>query len=154
MMSKRLRPAAAAALLLGLAACSEKSGTPTSPTSPTPSNEVSFAAVGASDGIGYGGTSPCLPFADCPDGSGYVQSTIRRLRAQGRTVTVTNLSIPGAVLSREIEDLGNSLGRGITTVLCGQIRSDDDQLRPGDARRRVRGLADLPAGPGAMGAAE
>jgi lysophospholipase L1-like esterase len=112
-ISKRLCTAAAAALLATLAACSEKTDSPTSPTPPTQTNEESFAAVGASDGIGYGGTSPCLPFADCPDGSGYVQTTIRRLRAQGKSVVVTNLSIPGAVLSREIEDLGNSLGRGI-----------------------------------------
>jgi lysophospholipase L1-like esterase len=112
-ISKRLSTAAAAALLATLAACSEKTDSPTSPTPPTQSNEESFAAVGASDGIGYGGTSPCLVFADCPDGTGYVQTTIRRLRAQGKTVVVTNLSIPGAVLSREIEDLGNSLGRGI-----------------------------------------
>jgi lysophospholipase L1-like esterase len=112
-MSKRWWTAAAAAVLATLSACSEKSESPTSPSPPTQATEVSFTAVGASDGIGYGGTSPCLPFADCPDGSGYVQTTIRRLRAQGRTVVVTNLSIPGAVLSREIEDLGNSLGRGI-----------------------------------------
>jgi lysophospholipase L1-like esterase len=63
--------------------------------------------------VGFGSSSPCLPFADCPDGLGYVQSTVRRIRAQGRTVTVTNLGIPGVVLSRELEDLGNSLGRGI-----------------------------------------
>jgi lysophospholipase L1-like esterase len=101
------------ALLACLAACSEKSDSPTDPSPPTQSNEDSVAAVGASDVIGYGGSSPCLPFADCPDGTGYVQTTVRRLRAQGRTVTVTNLGIPGAVLSREFEDLGNSLGRGI-----------------------------------------
>jgi lysophospholipase L1-like esterase len=96
-----------------LAGCSENGSD--SPTDPSPPNsqEVSYAAVGASDGIGYGGSLPCLPFADCPDGTGYVQSTVRRLRAQGRTVTITNLSIPGAVLSREIQDLGNALGGAI-----------------------------------------
>jgi lysophospholipase L1-like esterase len=108
--------AAAAALLTGLTACSEKSDSPTTPTSPTPpgqSTAVSFAAMGASDGVGYGSSSPCLPWADCPDGLGYVQATVRRLRAGGRTVDIMNLSIPGATLSREFEDLGNSLGRGI-----------------------------------------
>jgi lysophospholipase L1-like esterase len=100
-------------LLATLTACSESNDSPTDPSPPTQSTEDNFAAVGASDVVGYGGSSPCLPFADCPDGTGYVQSTIRRLRAQGRTVNVTNLGIPGATLSRELEDLGNSLGRGI-----------------------------------------
>ena len=106
--------AAVAALLTSLTACSEKTeDSPTAPTPPGGSTAVSFAAVGASDGIGYGSSSPCLLFADCPEGMGYVQGTVRRLRAQGRTVDIVNLSIPGAVLSREFEDLGNSLGRGI-----------------------------------------
>ena len=102
--------------LAALAACSDNdTDSPTDPSPPpqSPTQEIIYGAVAASDGIGYGGSSPCLPFTDCPDGTGYVQTTARRLRAQGRTVTLTNLSIPGAVLSREIEDLGNSLGRGI-----------------------------------------
>src|ERR1041384_3905669 len=49
----------------------------TSPTAPggnqTPSNTVSYSAVGASDAIGYGSSVPCIPFADCSGGKGYVQ---------------------------------------------------------------------------------
>jgi len=104
----------AAALAASLTACSDKGPeSPASPTPPAQAQEVGFAALGASDVVGYGASSPCVPFADCPDGTGYVQSTVRRLRAQGRTVNVTSLGIPGTVLSRELEDLGNSLGRGI-----------------------------------------
>jgi lysophospholipase L1-like esterase len=110
----RIGTLAAVVCLAALPACSENGNdSPTNPTPPTQSQEVSYAAVGASDAVGYGGSAPCLPFADCPDGTGYVQATVRRLRAQGRTVSITNLGIPGAVLSREIQDIGNSLGRGI-----------------------------------------
>ena len=59
-----------------------------------------------------GASVPCFPFADCPDGTGYVQTITRRLRTGGRTVTLTNLGIPGAVLSPEVEELARLLGRG------------------------------------------
>lgn len=69
-----------------------------------------YTAIAASDGLGVGGSQPCLPLVDCPSGSGYVQIIARRLR-DTREVTVTNLSLPGGVLSPDLESLGNSLGR-------------------------------------------
>jgi len=88
---------------------------PTNPT-PTPApgtaGTVYYTAVSASDGIGYGGTNVCIPFiTSCPDGSGWVQIINRRLTAAGREVNHLNLSIPGAVLSRTIEDLSRTIGR-------------------------------------------
>lgn len=116
-MRQTSRPAALRVLLLGLlivgpAACSESS--PDSPTEPTPigsgTGPVHYTAIAASDGIGVGSSQPCLPLTDCPTGNGYVQIVARRLR-ETRQVTVTNLSLPGGVLSPDIEALGNSLGR-------------------------------------------
>ena len=74
---------------------------------------VSYTAIGASDAIGLGSSSPCFPFADCPNGTGYVQIITRRLRAEHADVSLRNLGIPGAVLSRDIMTIGNNLGRGI-----------------------------------------
>ena len=89
-----------------------------SPTAPTPvttttSGSLGYTAIGASDGIGFGGSAPCVPFTDCPNGTGYVQVLARQLAAGGRPVTHLNLSIPGAVLSRAIEDLASSIGRSV-----------------------------------------
>jgi lysophospholipase L1-like esterase len=95
-----------------LAACNQQSNP--SPTTPTPqTNVVSYTAVGASDAIGIGASHECFPFASCPDGTGYVQVTTRRLQAAGKSVTLLNLGIPGAVLGPDLEAIGNSLGRGI-----------------------------------------
>ena len=58
----------------------------------------------------------CLPFVDCPDGRGYVQILRRDLVATGRTVTHRNLSLPGAVLSRAVEDLARDIGRPISDL--------------------------------------
>lgn len=100
------------ALLASIAACS-KGGTPTSPTPDTATTAVFYTAIGASDGIGFGGSAPCFPFADCPNGTGYVQILARRLAEGGRAVTLRNLSIPGAVMNRATQDLATSLGRDI-----------------------------------------
>jgi lysophospholipase L1-like esterase len=98
--------------LLGAAAC-DSDDSPTQPTPPPNPNEVFYTAIGASDAVGAGGTVQCFPFADCPDGTGYVPLTARRLRADGKIVTLTNLGTPGAVLNAEIQNLGNSIGRPI-----------------------------------------
>jgi lysophospholipase L1-like esterase len=99
-------------LALLLTACnSDNNPSPTSP-SPQPST-VSYTAVGASDAIAIGASHECFPFAACPDGTGYVQVTERRLEATGKKVTLLNLGIPGAVLGPDLEAIGNSLGRGI-----------------------------------------
>jgi lysophospholipase L1-like esterase len=84
------------------------------PTTPPPqAGAVRYTAVGASDAIGYGGSIVCLPFSTCPDGTGYVQTVTRRLKAAHPDFDSSNLGIPGAVISRRLMDLGNSLGRDI-----------------------------------------
>jgi lysophospholipase L1-like esterase len=104
------RPSPVLALALFAAACSNSDDK--SPTAPTTPNAVHYTVLGASDGIGFGGSIVCLPFdAGCENGTGYAQTIRRRLQADGRTVTYTNLSVPGAVLSRTIADLATSLGR-------------------------------------------
>jgi lysophospholipase L1-like esterase len=89
----------------------KKSETPTGPT-PTPTNEVFYAAVAASDGVGFGGSVPCLLFdPDCPSGTGYVYLLKRRLQSDGRIVSLSNRSLPGAVLSDAILTLARDIGR-------------------------------------------
>jgi len=84
------------------------------PAEPTvPPNVVNYTAIGASDAIGFGGSSPCLPLIVCTSGTGYVQQVAQRLQSTGKTVTLTNLGIPGAVLSPETEAIGDALGRDI-----------------------------------------
>lgn len=99
--------------LLGLAACSKvKDLVGPSPTAPPPQGFY-YTAVGASDGIGFGGSAVCFTGAlPCPNGTGWVQILDRRLTASGQTSHL-NLSIPGAVLSRTVEDLSNSIGRTV-----------------------------------------
>ncbi len=105
-----------AVLIAALTACStsdEGGGTPTSPTPPTGSTAVVYTAIGASDAAGVGASVPCVPFAsDCRSSTGYVGLIQRRL-ADSRTVTLTNLALPGAVLGPDVQALGNELGRGI-----------------------------------------
>jgi acyl-CoA thioesterase I len=98
------------------AASSFCSGGADSPTSPTEGgstgNTVVYTVLGASDGIGFGGSIVCAPFdVGCENGTGYAQTLRRRFQADGRTVTYLNLSWPGAVLSRTIADLAIQLGR-------------------------------------------
>lgn len=90
--------------------------TPDSPTGPSNSGPISYTAIGASDGIGFGSSSVCLPFVDCPDGLGYVQILRRNLVATGRPVSHRNLSLPGAVLSRAVEDLARDIGQPIESL--------------------------------------
>ncbi|MEO8484320.1 MAG: SGNH/GDSL hydrolase family protein [Acidobacteriota bacterium] len=78
-----------------------------------PPDAVNYSALGASDTIGYGGSSPCLPFIECTTGTGYVQRTAQRLKAAGKTVTLVNLGVPGAVLSPGLQAQGNTIGLDI-----------------------------------------
>lgn len=94
---------------LAVSGCSTSKG----PTEPTNPNLVLYTAIGASDTTGFGSSIPCLPLTTCPDGTGYVQTIERRLESSGKTVTLLNIGIPGAVLGPDIQALGNSLGRGI-----------------------------------------
>jgi lysophospholipase L1-like esterase len=110
-----------AAVVLSLCswACSSSSDSPDSPGSPTgPSatGPISYTAIGASDGIGFGSSVPCVPFTECPDGRGYVQILRRDLIATGRAFSFRPLYLPGAVLSRSIEDLAREIGRPIDTL--------------------------------------
>jgi len=96
--------------LLALAGCNLLKN-PNEPSVPT--DTVNYAALGASDTIGYGGSAPCLPFIECMTGTGYVQRTAQRLKATGKTVTLVNLGVPGAVLSPDVQTQGNTIGLGI-----------------------------------------
>ena len=111
-----LSRAAVAALLVGVAACSSKNddGGSDNPNQPSGggSNTVYYSAISASDGTGFGSSSVCLPFADCPNGTGWVQRVVREMRDSGKTVTVLNLAIPGSVVGPEIENLARQLGQG------------------------------------------
>ena len=96
------------------AGCNKSDGptTPTPTPTPTPTNDVFYAAVGASDGIGFGGSVPCVPFdPECPSGTGYVYVIKRRFQSDGKTVMLSNRSVPGAVLSSAIMSLGRDIGR-------------------------------------------
>ena len=113
-MNRRLAIAALLALFGSGLACN-KSDDPTSPSAGPSEGPIFYTAIGASDGIGFGSSSPCVPFADCPDGRGYVQLLHRRLRDNFTTRGVghRNMSIPAAVLSRAIEDLARDIGTPI-----------------------------------------
>jgi len=102
------------ALLMAVGAASQTcSKSEQGPTEPSPSSAVVYAAVGASDAIGVGASVVCIPFTECPNGTGYVPQIGRQLAAGGRQVSVTNLGIPAAVLSPSVQTLGNEYNRGI-----------------------------------------
>ena len=117
-MTRRLLIVALFALFASGIACSKSPGNPTAPSPAPADGPIFYTAIGASDGIGIGSSSPCLPFTDCPDGAGYVQILRRRLRdsSAGRTVEHRNLSLPGAVLSKAIEDLARDIGQPINEL--------------------------------------
>jgi lysophospholipase L1-like esterase len=112
---RRILPALS--LLLALtSACSKtdsSGGSPTSPSAPPATGStLVYSAVGASDVMGIGSTTPCFLFEDC-NGTGYVWVAARQLRASGYTVNVGNLGIPASVISRSFQDLGTQYGRTI-----------------------------------------
>lgn len=132
-MKQRFLTFVAAGVLVSSAACSSGNGSPESPTGPSASNgPIVYAAIGASDGIGFGSSSPCLPFVDCPDGRGYVQILRRELVNTGRAVSHRNLSVPGSVLSRVIFDLAREIGRPIDD-LAGNFIERQAPFVPTDA---------------------
>jgi lysophospholipase L1-like esterase len=105
----------AALLVLGLLSGCKKSsdedggdgGVGPSPATPR------YTALGASDAMGIGASVPCIPLTDCPGGTAYVPRVLRHLRETTSNTALTNLGIPGAVMSREVQDLANSVGIGV-----------------------------------------
>jgi lysophospholipase L1-like esterase len=96
---------------LALAVClAATSSCAAGPTDPDENSDVIYTAVGASDAIAIGASMSCLPFIDCPNGTGYVQVISRRLAEGGQAVTLRNLGIPGAVLSPRIQTISQSYG--------------------------------------------
>lgn len=91
-----------------------------SPTEPSNGADVFYTAIGASDAIGFGGSVACIPFSECPNGTGYVQQIARRLQSGGKKVSLSNLGIPGAVLSPETQAIANSYGREVLTNFLQQ----------------------------------
>jgi lysophospholipase L1-like esterase len=74
---------------------------------------IRYTPIGASDVSGFGSSMSCVPYADCPNGTGYAFVAASQLRALGHTVTVTNQGIPTAVISRGFQDLGRQYGQEI-----------------------------------------
>jgi lysophospholipase L1-like esterase len=96
----------------------EKNESPTSPTPvsgpPAPNAAIHYTALGASDTNGVGGSVPCPPFDACVNGTSYVSVLERTLRSGGRSVTLTNRGIIGAVLSPTVETIARQYGRNVT----------------------------------------
>lgn len=104
-----------AALILSVAAVAGAacSASPTSPDETGGSSggaQVSYTAVGASDAIAIGASVSCLPFIECPNGTGYVQIINRALASGGQKSSFLNLGLPGAVLSPRIQAISQSYG--------------------------------------------
>ncbi len=82
------------------------------PSDPT---QTHYTALGASDAVGIGASIPCVPFTECPEGTGYVPRIARQLRGTSASFRLTNMGLPGAVMSREVQDIGNGVGIGINS---------------------------------------
>jgi lysophospholipase L1-like esterase len=102
-------------------ACSKSNETPTGP-SPS-SDTIAYLAMGASDTVGVGSSVICLGVIDCPNGTSYVYVLQRALRNAGKTVNVTNVGVPGAVMSPAIQQLTRQLGRNdvIANMIENQV---------------------------------
>src|SRR5437867_7822923 len=99
---------AVALFALGVAAGCDKSGgskdNPTAPGGPpAPGSTIVYDAIGASDADGVGSSVVCLPFVDCPNGTGYPQVAARQLRSLGFDVPLTNLGIATAVIGPDFQ---------------------------------------------------
>ena len=100
------------AFAVALSACGSKNDGPTGPSPlPTPNTPLNYTAIGASDAIGFGASTYCIPYDECPNGKGYVHVAARELRSRGFTVNLNNLGFPGSVLSRRVMNLGRQYGR-------------------------------------------
>ena len=121
-----------------------------------------YTAVGASDAVGVGASIVCVPLTQCEDGTGYVPLIARQLRST-RAVTLTNLGIPGAVLSPAIHDIARRFGRDVpanfverempfvpsqstlVTIFGGgnDVNALGDAIERGAAGSDVRGYVDM-----------
>jgi len=99
-------------LLLAATLAAACGGSPAPGPSPQPGT-YQYTAVGASDAVGVGASVPCFPFAECPDGTGYVPVIARRLATDTIKVALMNLGIPAAVLGPGLQQIGVSYGRTI-----------------------------------------
>jgi lysophospholipase L1-like esterase len=113
-LNGRLLRVSAAFLVAATALVSAACSGPTEPGEADPgpggTGQIYYTAVGASDAIAIGASVSCLPFIECPAGTGYVQLLNRQLAEGGRSVRLLNLGIPGAVLSPRIETISHSYG--------------------------------------------
>ena len=93
---------------------SSSTATPAAPAwPPTAGSTIVYTAIGASDASGVGASVPCIPFTDCPSGTGYVGVTTRSLTSSGYKVSLNNLGIPTAVIGPDFQKLGQQYGRTI-----------------------------------------
>jgi lysophospholipase L1-like esterase len=112
-----LRIASAVALLFVSTNCDKlglgSNSGPTAPTGPpAPGSTIVYSAIGASDANGVGSSVQCFPFTDCPNGTGYVPVTVRQLKAQGFSVTLSNLGVATFVIGPDFQALGQQVGHG------------------------------------------
>jgi lysophospholipase L1-like esterase len=130
MSTPKLRIAVSALLIaaaIGTTAC-DKLGlgedSPTAPSPPSTDTPLRYAALGASDVTGIGSSAPCFePFADCPASRGYVFVAAQTLRSQGFTVTVTNLGLPTATISRRFQELALAHDHPVfANIIDGAVR--------------------------------
>ena len=110
-LTRWMAPVLALALLSGCKKSDDGDGGNGGP-GPSPM-ETRYTALGASDAVGVGASVPCLPFSDCPGGTGYVPRILAHLRQTDASYRLTNMGLPGAVMSREVQDIGNAVGIGI-----------------------------------------
>jgi lysophospholipase L1-like esterase len=123
---RALRVCAALVLTAFAAAGAGCAGSPTDPGNPAPGGSINYTAVGASDAIAIGASVPCLPFIDCPAGTGYVQVINRQLASGGTKVTLLNLGIPGAVLSPRIQTISQSYGPRVDSTIVTIFAGGND----------------------------
>ncbi len=110
---RRLIAARAIGLVIAAAACNKTTSPTPNPEPPNGITPVYYTAIGASDTAGIGASVVCVPFTDCPNGTGYVPVIARQLGAGGAKVTLMNLGIPTAVIGPDIEAIGAQFDRTI-----------------------------------------
>jgi lysophospholipase L1-like esterase len=98
-----------------VAACSSSNSSPSAPAASKPL-AVAYAAIGASDAVGYGATVPCTeaspalvadPTCPEPGANGYVPDIRTDLGQYGFAAALQDLGISGAVIGPDIEATGN-----------------------------------------------